>query len=146
MRRLLADRSNFLKILLGAPDATFDDVAGARHFTELDCWQLANNLKLKVYAVSERPALKCDRSYYEQIRDAAASGPRNIAEGFGRRTNADFARFLDIARGSLTECQNHLQDGVDRGYLKQAECDDLLVLAKRSCGAVAGLQRHLRRS
>jgi four helix bundle protein len=119
---------------------------GARHFTELDCWQLANDLKLKIYTVSERPALKRDRNYYEQIRDAAASGPRNIAEGFGRRTHADFARFLDVARASLMECQNHLQDGVDRGYLGQTECDDLLVLAKRACGAVAGLQRHLRRS
>jgi four helix bundle protein len=121
-------------------------VAGARHFRELDCWQLANDLKLKVYAVSERPAIKRDFKYYEQIRDSAASGPRNIAEGFARRTHADFARVLDVARASLTECQNHLQDGVDRGYLKQAECDDLMVLAKRACGAVAGLQRHLRRS
>jgi four helix bundle protein len=124
----------------------FDVVAGARHFRELDCWQLADDLKLKVYAVSERPAIKRDFRYYEQIRDAAASGPRNIAEGFARRTHADFARFLDVARASLTECQNHLQDGVDRGHLEQAECDDLMVLAKRACGAVAGLQRHLRRS
>jgi four helix bundle protein len=120
-------------------------MAVARHFTELDCWQLANDLKLKIYAVSERPALKRDRDYYDQIRDAAASGPRNIAEGFGRHTDPDFARFLDVARGSLMECQNHLKDGVDRGYLTQTECDELLILAKRSCGAVAGLQRHLRR-
>jgi four helix bundle protein len=144
--RWLTDRSNFPRISLGALNAPLCGMAVARRFTELDCWQLANDLKLKIYAVSERPALRRDRDYYEQIRDAAASGPRNIAEGFGRRTDADFARFLDVARASLTECQNHLQDGVDRGYLKQAECDDLLVLAKRSCGAVAGLQRHLRRS
>ena len=121
-------------------------MAGARHFTELDCWQLSNDLKLEIYRVSERPTLKRDRDYYGQIRDAAASGPRNIAEGFARHTDADFARFLDIARASLTECQNHLQDGVDRGYFSERECDDLVVLAKRACGAVAGLQRHLRRS
>jgi four helix bundle protein len=121
-------------------------MAGARHFTELDCWQLSNDLKLEIYRVSERPVVKRDLKYYEQIRDAAASGPRNIAEGFGRRTDADFARFLDIARASLTECQNHLRDGVDRGYIEQRECDSLTVLAKRACGAVAGLQRHLRRS
>lgn len=121
-------------------------MAGARHFKELDCWQLANELKFGIYQVSDRPAVKRDRDYYEQIRDAAASGPRNIAEGFARRTHADFARFLDIARASLTECQNHLQDGVDRGYLKQEECDSLVTLSKRACAAVAGMQRHLRRS
>jgi four helix bundle protein len=120
-------------------------MAGARHFTELRCWQLANELKRAIYRFSERPIVKQDTKYYEQIRDAAAGGPRTIAEGFARRTHADFARFLDMARASLTESQNHLLDGVDRGYLKQEECDQLIALAKRACGAVAGLQRYLRR-
>jgi four helix bundle protein len=120
------------------------NVAGARHFTELECWQLANELKQAIYRLSERRIVKRDTKYYEQIRDAGAGAPRTIAEGFARRTHADFARFLDMSRASLTECQNHLQDGVDRGYLKQDECDGMVVLAKRSCGAVAALQRYLR--
>ena len=119
-------------------------MAGARHFEELDCWTLAQELKLAIYEVSDRPKIKRDQRFYEQIRSAAASATSNIAEGFGRRTHADFARFLDVARGSLSECQNHLRDGLDRGYLTETERSDLTDLAKRASGAVAGLQRYLR--
>jgi four helix bundle protein len=119
-------------------------VAGARHFRELVCWQLAQELKLALYQVIETPTIRKDVRFYEQVRDAAASAPRNIAEGFGRRTHAEFARYLDITRGSLAECQNHLQDCVDRGYLAEAEFKRLNTLAERTCGAVARLQRYLR--
>ena len=119
-------------------------VPGAHHFKELICWQLAYELKVGLYRLSRQPAVRRDLKYYEQIRDAAAADPRNIAEGFGRRTHADFAHFLDVARASLMECQNHLQDGVDRGYLSPAECNRMVILAKRAGGAVAGLQRDLR--
>jgi four helix bundle protein len=120
-------------------------VAGAKHFQEFDCWQLANELKLAIYRLAERPAVARDVRFCEQIRDAAASAPRNIAEGFGRRSHADFSRFLDIARGSLNECQNHLHDAFDRRYVSQTERDQLTIVAKRASGAVAALQRYLRR-
>ena len=120
-------------------------MAGARHFEELHGWMLAQELKLAIYEVSDRPEIKRDQQFYEQIRSAAASATSNIAEGFGRRTHADFARFLDVARGSLSECQNHVRDGLDRGYLTETERSDLTDLARRASGAVAGLQRYLRR-
>ena len=120
-------------------------MAGARHFRELVCWQLARELKIALYEFAERPKVKNDFRSYSQVRDAAASAPRNIAEGFGRRTHADFAHFLDVARASLGECQNHLQDAVDRGYLSTDEFNSLNAVADRVCAAVAGLQRHLRR-
>jgi four helix bundle protein len=119
-------------------------MAGARHFRELDCWRLANELKLGIYRLADRPEVKRDLRFNEQIRDAAASAPRNIAEGFGRRTHADFAKFLDVARGSLAEAQNHLQDAVDRGYLDAPEFHRLNGLSGRAAAAVARLQRYLR--
>jgi four helix bundle protein len=119
-------------------------MAGARHFRELTCWQLSNELKLGIYRLSEQPDVKRDFRFCDQIRDAAASAPRNIAEGFGRRSHADFARFLDVARGSLAECQNHLQDAVDRGYLDAAEFTRLNSISERAAAAVARLQRYLR--
>ena len=74
-------------------------MAGVRRFEDLDCWKLANELKLRIYEVLEHPYLKIDRDFCEDARAAARSGPSNIAEGFGRRTDPDFAHFLDIARG-----------------------------------------------
>jgi len=118
---------------------------GARHFQELVCWQLASELKRALYRLADTTSVKRDLQFRDQLRDAAASGPRNISEGFGRRTHRDFARLLDVARGSLMECQNHLRDAVDRGYLASAEFETLNSLAQRACGAVAALQRYLRR-
>jgi four helix bundle protein len=121
-------------------------VAGARHFRDLVCWQLSRQFKTAVYRFAECPAVKSDFRFCDQLRDAAASAPRNIAEGFGRRSHADFARFLDVARGSLAECQNHLVDAIDRGYLTETEFAPMNALAERAAGAIAALHRHLRRS
>ena len=76
------------------------------------CWQLACELKVALYRFVESPQIRRDFRFYSQVRDAAASAPRNIAEEFSRRTHADFAHFLDMARASLGECQNHLHDAV----------------------------------
>jgi four helix bundle protein len=119
-------------------------MGGARHFRELICWRLSNELKLGIYQLAEQPQVKRDLKFHDQIRDAAASAPRNIAEGFARRSHADFARFLDIARGSLAESQNHLQDAVDRRYLDDEEFKRLNSLSERASAAVARLQRYLR--
>jgi four helix bundle protein len=121
-----------------------DHVPGARHFTELVCWQLSTELKLAIYSALARQAVRRDIRYCDQCRDAAAGVPRNIAEGFGRRTHRDFARFLDIARSSLDECENHLIDGRHRGHFSEQELRQLIGLVSRIRKAIAGLQKHLR--
>ena len=119
-------------------------VAGVRHFSELDCWKLCEEHKRAVYQVCRDPRVRADRKFHDQWRDAAASPSRNIAEGFGRRSHLEFARYLDIARASLFECQQHGQDAVDREYLNPADLLQLLHLAQRASGAIAALQRYLR--
>jgi four helix bundle protein len=118
---------------------------GVRRFEDFDCWKLSNELKLAIYEVVERPHIKTDRDFCDQIRSAVASAPANIAEGFGGRSDAEFAHFLDIARGSLNECRNHLGDARDRNDIDERERAALNSLASRAVGAVAGLQRYLRR-
>jgi four helix bundle protein len=117
---------------------------GARHFDELDAWKLANELKLLVYRLIDRPAVARDFDFRDQIRDSAASAPRNIAEGFGRYQPLDFRQFLRIANASLFETSNHLRDGVDRGYFTTQEIADPQVLAKRASAATTRLMKYLK--
>ncbi|MGB0413835.1 MAG: four helix bundle protein, partial [Coraliomargarita sp.] len=51
-----------------------------------------------------------------QLRRAAVSIPANIAEGYGKRSSADKARFYNIAQGSLNECRYYLRLATDLSY------------------------------
>ena len=53
----------------------------------------------------------------DQIRRAVISVPSNIAEGFGRGSDAEFKRFLSISRGSLFEVKTQLQLAESIGLL-----------------------------
>jgi four helix bundle protein len=55
---------------------------GARHPRDLVAWQLAHELKLQVYALIARPAVRRDVRFCEQIREASASAETHIAEAF----------------------------------------------------------------
>jgi four helix bundle protein len=88
-----------------------------RNFRDLVAWQLSYELKCEVVAFTATGAASRDFKYRDQIQSSSASAHTNIAEGFGRFRPRDFARFLEYARGSLMETQNHLLDGRDRGYL-----------------------------
>ena len=94
---------------------------GAKSFRELEVWQLSMELVQRVYALvgafptEERYALS------DQLRRAAVSIPSNIAEGFGRDTHRDFARFLVQARGSLYEVDTQIEIAVRLGYCTEDE-------------------------
>ncbi len=116
---------------------------GVRRYRDLECWQLANELKKQVYARIERTPVKQDVRFCDQIRDSARGGPRAISEGFGRFRRADFARYLEYARASLIETQNHLDDALDAHYLDRAGHAALYQLADRAIGATTNLHRYL---
>ena len=86
---------------------------------------------------------KRDLEFRNQIRNAAASAPRNVAEGFGRYNPKEFSQYLRVANGSLMEVSNHLQDGKDRGYFSQNDIDPLQILTRRASAAVTALIRYL---
>jgi four helix bundle protein len=54
-----------------------------------------------------------------QIRRSAASIPANLAEGCGRRSDGEIARFIQIAMGSGAELSYHLLLARDLGFLKK---------------------------
>ena len=115
----------------------------ATRYTELDAWQLANELKRNVYALISTAPARDDRRFCDQILDSAASGPANLAEGFGYYRHPEFAKHTRIAKASLMETHNHLGDGVDRGFWSADRIGPLLKLADRAIGATVGLLQHL---
>jgi four helix bundle protein len=120
------------------------DGMAAQTYRELVCWQLSNDLKQRIYSTIARPPASNDLEFCKQIRDSARGAPRTIAEGFGRFRHKEFARYLEFARASLIETQNHLDDALDLQYLNAAEHATLWKLADRSIGATTKLLQYLR--
>jgi four helix bundle protein len=82
-------------------------MAGVKRYEDLVVWQLAYQLQRELFELTATGRAACDFKFCDQVRDSSASMARNIAEGFGRFRPAEFARFLLIARGSLTETHAH---------------------------------------
>jgi four helix bundle protein len=119
---------------------------GVNRYKDLECWQLANELKLQVYAlVNSSPACR-DLKFRDQIFDSARSGPRNIAEGFARYHHPEFAHLLSVAKASIVETHNHVGDGYDLGYWTANERDRIEALAERAANATTALIVYLKRS
>ena len=72
-------------------------------FKKLQVWQKSHDLTLRMYELTSRFPREEMYGLTNQIRRACASIPTNIAEGCGRGSSADFARFLHIAMGSANE-------------------------------------------
>lgn len=77
-------------------------------FEQLEVWQESMNLSERVYRLSQSFPAAEQYGITSQVRRSAVSISANIAEGAGRSTDGDFARFLDIAFGSLMETVSHL--------------------------------------
>lgn len=121
-------------------------MAGWKDFREIVAWQRARELKLRVDQLLQRPNVKTKYKYCDQLSDAARAGPRNIAEGFGRFGNKDFARFARIAKGSELEVLNHLIDAHDQGLITKEELAQYEECVQRALAAVVGLIRYLERN
>ena len=88
----------------------------AQSFRDLVVWQKAHQFVLAVYRLTESFPDREKFGLSHQMRRAAVSIPANIAEGFGKRSQAEKARFLNIAEGSLEECRYYLILTHDLGF------------------------------
>ena len=93
--------------------------SGIQTYRDLIVWQKSMKLVTSVYELTKQfPATEL-YGLTSQIQRAAVSIPSNIAEGYGRKSNQDFARFLQIAKGSLFELQTQLEIANNLNYLNQ---------------------------
>jgi len=116
-----------------------------RRFEDLQAWQKARGLVREVYKSCQDEKLKKDWGFRDQFCRAAVSSMSNIAEGFGRKNDREFARFLDIAKGSTTEVQSLLHVALDVGYLNRDQFDRLYKLAGEAASLISGLTSYLRK-
>jgi four helix bundle protein len=116
----------------------------ARRFQDLEAWQLANEVKREVFALTETGPATKDFEFRDQIRNSAASAPRNIAEGFGRFRPRDFARGCEVANGELHETESSLDDGHDRRYFTGADVERVRQLVQRAQKTTSRLIIYLR--
>ena len=79
-----------------------------RDFKKLKVWEEGRRLTLDVYEVTAALPTEELYGFTSQMRRSCAAIPANIAEGCGRGSNADLARFLQIALGSASELESHL--------------------------------------
>ena len=115
----------------------------AQDFKELVVWKRAHALRKAVWkAVNAAPEMEL--RLRTQWTDAAGSICRNIAEGFGRRTHRDFARYLDQANSSLKEVEDYIIDAEMRGHLSEHQLAELNGLVRATSSPLGGFLRYLR--
>lgn len=114
-------------------------------YQNLDVWKLSHQMTLDVYRAST-PFPSHEYGLTAQIRRSAASVAANIAEGAGRDTDQDFARFLVIASASTNETEHHALLARDLGYLDPAEWESLTELIRRVRSMLTNLVKALRKN
>lgn len=114
-------------------------------FEDLNSWKKARELANKVYDLTLNDPFNRDHELKNQIRRAAGSTMHSIAEGFDAGTDAEFVRFLKIARRSASEVQSQLYLALDRKYIKKEAKQQAFELATEVKKLINGLISYLKK-
>jgi four helix bundle protein len=90
-----------------------------QHYSKLEVWRRSHELVLTLYRCTDSFPFTERYGLTTQLRRAASSVPTNIAEGSKRAIPSDYAHFLNIAEGSLSETEYLLLLSRDLGYIPQ---------------------------
>ena len=118
-------------------------MGGVRTFEELAAWQRAHELHLLCGHLLSRPSVRQDITFRNQLADASGSGPRNIAEGFGRFRPRENAQYVRVANGSANEVLNLIIEARTKGYLMPAEFSQFETAARRAIGTIVRYLKYL---
>lgn len=112
-------------------------------FRKILAWQKSADLATLCYEVTQGFPKGELFGMTSQIRRAAVSIAANIAEGWARRSDRDFIRFIDIALGSLAELESHIEISQRVGLLSEHECERLRECASEVSRVTYGFRRSL---
>jgi four helix bundle protein len=103
-----------------------------KDFRSLKVWEKAHAYTLAIYARTEGFPSNERFGMINQMRRSAYSIPTNISEGCGASSDADFARFLQIAMKSACEAEYQLVLSRDLGYItEENDLEDRIVEIKK---------------
>lgn len=115
-------------------------------FEDIEGWKKARRLTQQIYQISAAGLFSRDYGLRDQIRRASVSIMSNIAEGFERDGNKEFAQFLSIAKGSVGEVKSQFYVALDVGFIDQARFSNLYGQADETGKLIAGFRRYLQQS
>ena len=110
----------------------------------LIAWQRSMDFAESIYRLSAKFTIEERFGLTNQIRRACNSVPANIAEGRGKGSPADFARFLAISRGSLFEVETYLCLAERFGYVTSEEIEEFFNDSTEIGRLLSGLIRQQR--
>ena len=116
-----------------------------KRFEDILAWQKAREVTKLVYAVTKTGEFARDFALRDQIRRASISIMANIAEGFTRRSDKDFANFLNFSRSSAAEVQSHLYVALDQEYIDNADFEVIYNKLEETSRMIYALAQHLAR-
>jgi four helix bundle protein len=90
-----------------------------KNYRDLKVWQKSYRLCLDLYRITKIFPKEERYGLTSQIRRSAVSIPSNIAEGYGRKTTADYLRSLYIAYGSVCELETQVLLSGDLNYVNK---------------------------
>ena len=112
------------------------------YFRKLNVYTNSKELVKYIYSLIQKFPPEEKFALCTQIRRASTSIPINIAEGFGRFSSKEKARFIEIAFGSLTEISCELELSYELGYITLDEFDE----AKRQIVIISKQLSNLHKS
>lgn len=114
---------------------------GARPHHNLEAWKGAILLVKAVYRLSQTFPKEELYGLTSQMRRAAVSIPSNLAEGAARSSQKEFAQFLSIARGAISELDTQLVIALELGYMEDGEA--IFACLDRVSRLVTGLHKKV---
>ena len=115
-----------------------------KDFQDLIIWQKGMEIAEKCYYLTKSFPKEELYSMVQQIRKSSASIPANIAEGYGRRNSGDYARFLNIAQGSINELKTHLLLSQRVGLCEDKDIESIIYLLQEETRMIYTLVNKLK--
>ena len=115
------------------------------NFEKLDTWHKALDYADLIYTVTRDFPAEERFGLTNQLRRASVSISSNVAEGSSRKSKTDFARFVEIATGSLFESVSQSFVAHRQGYLAEDRFRAIYAAAEEEGRMLSGLRSSLLR-